>query len=101
MIPPLLSLLLLLAGCEVREPAPADDGPSSTASSARVILDRVRVSTDLAVLRSAIRMYRAAHEDQLPPDLQALEILGQLQYPDAYDYDPSSGGVSCSELPGL
>ena len=96
-----LLILSLVLGCDSASepPPPAPEGPVS-GSTPRASLDRVKVSTDLTAIRAAIKMYRADHEDELPPDMGSLSVSG-LYYPDAYSYDASSGEVSCSELPGL
>lgn len=98
-----LALLALLFACG-KDPAPApveeaSDGPVSGATP-RATLDRVKVSTDLSAIRTAIDLYKASNEDALPPDLGSLSVSG-LYYPDAYSYDAASGTVSCPELPGL
>ncbi len=96
----LLLCLLIACGEEpAAEPVEAPEGPVSGASP-RATLDRVKVSTDLAAIRSAIDLYKASNEGALPPDMASLSVSG-LYYADHYAYDAASGTVSCPELPGL
>lgn len=94
----LMLLVIACSGEPASEGAPMD-APTSSSSAPRVTIDRVRVTTDLAAIRTAIRGHRTMH-DSFPSSLDDLQLSG-LSYPDAYSYDASSGEVSCSEFPGL
>ena len=97
-----MSAVLFLLSCSGTPPEPSasPDAPTTTGSQALVTLDRVKVTADLAVLRSAIRSHRAMNEDELPASLDSLNH-GTLSYPDAYTYDAATGEVHCAELPNL
>lgn len=100
---PLLAVALLL-GCSESpsrlDPTPEDANSPIAGGSPKALLDRAKVGTDLAAIRTAIQMYRADHEDANAPSLESLGVTG-LQYPDAYTYDAATGTVTCDELPGL
>ena len=92
-------LMLLMWACAGEPPPPIDD-PTTVSSNARMVIDRVKASTDLANIRTEIRMYRTMNDNEPPPSLDVLQLQG-LQYPDAYHYDPASGEVTCPDYPGL
>lgn len=92
--------LSLLIGC-MDTPSKLDATPDmdvpSTENSPKGTLDRVKVNTDLAAIRAAIKMYQTDHENANAPDLDSLGVSG-LHYPDAYTYDASDGTVRCDAL---
>lgn len=94
-------LLVIAIGCGSAEepPSEAPEGPVA-GGSPRAQLDRVKVSTDLSALRTAIKMYKNDHEGENPSSLDALGVSG-LHYADHYEYDSDSGKVHCTELPNL
>ena len=79
---------------------PGEEPSPVNGSSPQATLDRVKVSTDLAAIRTAIQMYRQDHENANAPDLDSLGVSG-LHYPDAYTYDPTTGTVTCDSLSNL
>lgn len=94
--------LFFLLACGGRQEAPKVEAPAGPLSGGtpRAVLDRVKVSTDLSALRSAISLYKGTHDDALPPDLDSLGVSG-LYYADHYLYDAGTGEVHCDELPEL
>lgn len=95
-------LLVFLLACGGRQEAPKIEAPSGplAGGTPRAVLDRVKVSTDLSALRSAVSLYKGTHDDELPPDLGTLGVTG-LNYPDHYVYDAGTGEVRCDDLPDL
>lgn len=96
-----LTSLLTLNACSKEEtPPPVEPEGPVGGTTPRATLDRVKVKTDLAALRKGIQMYKADHEDALPPNMDSLGVTG-LYYGEYYQYDASTGEVHCAELPDL
>lgn len=92
---------LTLNACS-KEEAPPPEAPAGpvAGTSPRATLDRVKVNTDLMALREGVKLYKADHEDALPPDLDSLGVSG-LYYAEHYVYDAATGEVHCDALPEL
>jgi len=93
-------LLLALACGLAPSPTDAPTAPPPVAAAAADTLDRVKVATDLAALRTAIRLYQGENEGVNPPTLRDVSVQG-LHYPGYYTYDPMTGSVVCPEHPAL
>ncbi len=102
---PLLLALALFPGCkkpappepaEKRERPLADDG--TTARHITMLPDKVKVQSDLAFVRGAIRIYKG-EKDAWPASLEELSLSG-INYPQDLTYAPASGEVKSLTYPG-
>jgi hypothetical protein len=98
------ALLLLVAACEKPAPPPPTGRPATGtvggAPTPAALVDRVRVQTDLAALRSAIQIYRGTN-NAFPSqsNLDALQTNYRIGV--EYDYDATTGVVRSRTWPEL
>jgi hypothetical protein len=100
----LLLIALALAGSACNKaPAPLPPptatlpAPSTEERLAGAIPDKMKVHTDLDVVRNNLRAWRAEH-DGFPASLEAMALTG-LNYPQDLSYDPQTGIVKSLTYP--
>ncbi|MEW6685190.1 MAG: hypothetical protein AB1393_03165 [Candidatus Edwardsbacteria bacterium] len=60
---------------------------------------QAKVVVDLANIRRGLEFYRNEHEGRYPPSLSELKL--NLNYPDEYNYDSTTGEVKSKRYPSL
>jgi hypothetical protein len=95
---------LVVAGCGGSAAPPdapaASQHPAARGPSPQVLIDRTKVKTDLAALRSAIRTHRGIHG--APPPATELEALDtHYEVGTEYDYDETAGTLRSRTHPSL